>query len=286
MFGFMEKREDHGNLIASLDALLPTMVTAAVAPSFYRPFIMGSSMVSATCRRALKGLGVLRQAALDAVSERTQQIEDGVADRYDLLQQMMDIAEGEKGRKANYGHSEISCHCWSAMYGRTQSFPAIIAELCRFAGSDTTATAMRAVLYCLLKSPNRMDRVRMELAEAEARLSSPIKYFESTTELPYLCACIKEATRLYPSPGISLQRTSPKGGIMISGKLISEGYRVGVNPVAVTYDEATYGPDAPEFIPERWLIGEEKVRALDRALGLTFGAGTRTCPGKNVSYLV
>jgi D-alanine-D-alanine ligase-like ATP-grasp enzyme len=116
MFGFMEKREDHGTLIASIDAVLPVIVTAAVAPSSYRPFIMGSSMISATCRRAMKGLGVLRQAALDAVADRKKQVEDGVADRYDLLQQMMDIAQDENGKKVDYGYSEISCHCWSNMY--------------------------------------------------------------------------------------------------------------------------------------------------------------------------
>lgn len=116
MFGFMEKRRDHETLIASLDAVLPVIVTAGLAPSYYRPFIMGSSMISATCRRAVKGLGVLRHAALGAVADRKKQVEDGVADRYDLLQQMMDISQDEKGKKMDYGYREISCHCWSNMY--------------------------------------------------------------------------------------------------------------------------------------------------------------------------
>jgi cytochrome P450 len=72
----------------------------------------------------------------------------------------------------------------------------------------------------------------------------------------------------------------------MSGKLIPEGYRVGVSPVVVTYDEATYGPDAAEFNPERWLVNDEELRVLEKGMALTFGAGTRTCTGKNVSGML
>jgi cytochrome P450 len=112
MFGFLEKREDHGNFIRSLETLLPLIVTGAVAPAYARPFIMGSGIFVPAALRAIKALGNIRNAALGAVSNRKKEVEDGIADRYDLLQQMLDIAR-EKGEKADYGENEVACHCWS-----------------------------------------------------------------------------------------------------------------------------------------------------------------------------
>lgn len=126
--------------------------------------------------------------------------------------------------------------------------------------------------------------MQAELDAATPSLSSPIKYIESI-KLPYLCASIKEAMRLFPSVALNLQRTSPPGGLDLSGKYIPRGYRVGINPAVVSYDENTFGVDAESFRPERWLVSEDQVKAMDRAL-LTFGAGTRICVGKNVSQLV
>lgn len=114
MFGFMERRHDHGSYIASLDALLPPMIIAAVAPVYYRPFILGSSIIVPATRRAIQGLDGIRIAALTAVAQRRKQVEDGTANRYDLLQQMMDIVH-EKGDGVNFTHSEVSLNCWTDM---------------------------------------------------------------------------------------------------------------------------------------------------------------------------
>jgi hypothetical protein len=56
---------------------------------------------------------------------------------------------------------------------------------------------------------------------------------------------------------------------------------VGINPAVVQYDKGVFGEDAHEFKPERWLESEGRTRAMEKAV-LTFGAGTRTCTGKNV----
>ena len=127
-----------------------------------------------------------------------------------------------------------------------------------------------------------MKIVQDELAKELCNLSSPIKYSE-TDSLRYLCSSIKEAMRLYPNPGLNLPRHSPRGGMQVSGYHIPEGFRVGVNPTTVTYDEATYGSDVAEFKPERWLTNGVDLRHLERGMALAFGAGTRTCVGKNVS---
>lgn len=101
-----------------------------------------------------------------------------------------------------------------------------------FAGSDTTAIALRAIIYYLLKTPDEMAKVVAELdaADRAGKLSHPtISYKESTEHLPYLCAAIKEALRLHPSIGLIMERHVPPEGATICGKRIPGGTIVGIN---------------------------------------------------------
>lgn len=137
-----------------------------------------------------------------------------------------------------------------------------------------------------MKNPKTLAKVHAEIdaAFADGSLSSPIKYSETTTKLPYVCASIKEAMRMHPSVGLSMQRHAPKGGIELAGKFIPAGYRIGMNPAVVHYEKSAFGQDADQFRPERWLGSDEERKAMEKYL-LVFGAGTRTCIGKNVSIL-
>lgn len=119
----------------------------------------------------------------------------------------------------------------------------------------------------------------IDAAVKNGTLSIPIAYAEAI-KLPYLKACINEGMRLHPSVGLTMPRLVPAGGATISGFYFPEGYRVGVNGAVVQYDKDVFGPDADEFNPDRWTEGE--TLRMERAM-VVFGAGPRTCIGKNVS---
>lgn len=142
---------------------------------------------------------------------------------------------------------------------------------------------MRSVFYNLMKHPGHLTKVIEEIdaADAGGQLSSPIKQSEAM-HLKYTCACIKEAMRIFPPWQIHMPRHAPAEGLELSGKYIGAGYRVGVNPALVHFDKEVFGSDANEFKPERWLESQERSFAMEKAI-LGFGAGTRTCIGKNVS---
>ena len=88
--------------------------------------------------------------------------------------------------------------------------------------------------------------------------------------------------RLHPSVGLTMPRVVPAGGTTISGFYFPEGFRVGINGAVVQYDTDVFGPDAEVFRPERWLEGDSA--RMEKTM-LVFGAGGRTCIGKNVSFL-
>ncbi|KXS97489.1 hypothetical protein AC578_9065 [Pseudocercospora eumusae] len=147
------------------------------------------------------------------------------------------------------------------------------------AGSDTTAITICALIYHVHKNPRILAKLRQELDQANA--SSPIAYKE-TLALPYLQATISETLRLHPAVGLPLWRTVPTSGLQLDGISIPPGSNVGGNAWVVHHDQKIFGFDANVFRPERWLEGST---AIMKQNDLSFGAGSRTCMGKNVSLI-
>jgi len=159
-----------------------------------------------------------------------------------------------------------------------------------FAGSDTTAISLSAVFYYLLRNQECLNKVRQEVKEARAdgriqpRDSGLVKWSEALT-LPYLDACIKEAFRMHPAAGLMLERIVPAGGADIAGHFVAGGTIVGCNAWVIHRREEVFGAHVNEYIPERWLdCSKEKRKEMDSSM-FQFGAGSRTCIGKNISLL-
>lgn len=141
---------------------------------------------------------------------------------------------------------------------------------------------MRSIFYHLTKSPEVYAELLKEIDDAttSGKLGFPPSFREASN-LPFLCATIKEAMRLHPSVGLTMPRITPLGGLEISETHIPAGYIIGMNAAVVGFNEDIYGPDAHEFQPNRWL--GKKAVVMDKH-HLVFGAGTRTCIGRNVRH--
>jgi cytochrome P450 len=151
------------------------------------------------------------------------------------------------------------------------------------AGSDTTAITLSSIFYHLMKHPLSFQRLRDEIdtAAKEGRISDPIKFSEAQ-DLPYLQAVMKEGLRIHPATGLPMQRLVPAEGITISGYFIPAGSSVGINAWAAHRNTQVFGADAEEWRPERWLEGRNGE--MEKYF-FSFGMGSRTCIGKNISLL-
>lgn len=105
-----------------------------------------------------------------------------------------------------------------------------------FAGSDTTAISISAILYYLCKFPTYKERLLDEInaTDGSVRTDKCIA-LEVTKHMPYLQACISEALRCHPAVGMNLPRVTPYGGIEIDGKHISEGVWFNFLPSVFTW---------------------------------------------------
>lgn len=157
------------------------------------------------------------------------------------------------------------------------------------AGSDTTATSIRATFLHIISSPHIYSTLRKEIDNA-GLLSSPITDFEAK-RLPYLQAVIEEGLRYWPPIGLLASKVVPKGGATINGFFLPEDSSIGVSTMGIQRSKEIFGADADEFQPARWLnFGEgeaEKAREkrMRSTVDLVFASGKYTCPGRPVAMM-
>lgn len=155
-----------------------------------------------------------------------------------------------------------------------------------FAGSDTTAIALRAMVYFLCKNPRCMRKLVEEIDERDkaGKLSQPISYKEAS-DIPYLLAVMKESIRLHSSVGLLMERHVPASGVEIDGHYLKGGTVIGINPWVTNYNPEVF-PSPEEFRPERWTdASERQTKIMDGLWELNFGFGARKCIGRNISCM-
>ncbi|EXJ73163.1 uncharacterized protein A1O5_04313 [Cladophialophora psammophila CBS 110553] len=161
------------------------------------------------------------------------------------------------------------------------------------AGSDTIASTLRAIFYHLLKNPVSLSLLITELdsAAAQKKISSPSPTWNETQQsLPYLCAVVREGLRMNPALSLPLERIVPKEGLTLQHEdgthtFLPHGTVLGINPWVFHRSPQVFGPDAEAWNPGRWLSDKEReTKNMEHSL-LSFGAGKRSCLGKNIAML-
>ncbi|KAJ5267147.1 hypothetical protein N7478_009955 [Penicillium angulare] len=269
--GFLQEGRDVDDMMSGIQDILVYASLCGQVPEAHK-LLLGNPLMPILMPR-LESWNKVLQFTLKQVNSRTSLKRDG---------------ELEKGDLEN-GKDMLSR--WMTIHNSNpekMSTRDVIVHLSTnvFAGSDTTAIALRAIIYFLLRNPKAMNRVIDDIDEADrlGQLSNPISYKESTSRLPYFSAVMKEAMRLHPSVGFILERHVPEGGLMVCDKHIPAGTTVGINAWVLHHDPKVF-PDPEEFIPERWLDSNiEKLKEMEQSF-FAFGAGSRTCVGKNISLI-
>lgn len=70
--------------------------------------------------------------------------------------------------------------------------------------------------------------------------------------------------RVRPAVGLNITRVVPPEGAELDGEFFPGGTTVACNGWVLHRDKETFGEDADEFRPERWLGDEERARRMER----------------------
>lgn len=151
------------------------------------------------------------------------------------------------------------------------------------AGSDTTATAIRATMLYVMTNPRVYNSLVQEIqtAERNGSISSPITSAESRG-MPYVQAVIKEGIRIHPPITGLLTKVVNPGGETIKGRFVPGGTGIGHCGWGIQRNEV-FGADVDVFRPERWIeASDEQKHEMERTMELVFGTGRWGCLGKAI----
>ncbi|EFQ32001.1 cytochrome P450 [Colletotrichum graminicola] len=154
------------------------------------------------------------------------------------------------------------------------------------AGSDTTATAIRATILHVITNPKVTAALRAEIDGAN--LSRPVVSDAEARAMPYLQAVIKEGLRIFPPVVGQMSKEVCNGGAgdTFKGVHLPEGTRIGYCAWGIFRRQDIWGPDSHLFRPERWLEADaERLRTMEGTLELVFGYGKWQCLGRNVAWM-
>ncbi|EWC46032.1 hypothetical protein DRE_04825 [Drechslerella stenobrocha 248] len=265
-FGFLEHGDDFAGIIQSLRDLTPIQILGQIPwvdtyfrkPYFkYQPKPLTSPVVKITMSHMQERLKKVRYDDKEFLSENG---------RRDFLSRFL---------AARQAYPDVVDDFRVIAYTTTNIV----------AGSDSTAITLRAIFYHLLRNPDTMKALLVEIDTAfkTGRISARVTWPESQN-LPYLDAVVKEALRVHAAVGLPLERVVSKP-VVVDGHEIPAGTTVGINAWVMHRDESIFGEDAALWRPERWIhASEEEKKIMNRGM-FTFGSGTRICIGRNISML-
>jgi cytochrome P450 len=144
------------------------------------------------------------------------------------------------------------------------------------AGSETTATALSAAVYYILKNPDTYHKLVQEVRSSFAKYDDITGH--AADRLPYLRAVIQEGFRLFPPAPNGFPRTCSGVGETVDGVYVPKGVEVFTHTFSAFHNPKNF-KNPEEFLPERWLDGEKY--ASDRKGALQpFSLGPRACIGR------
>lgn len=140
----------------------------------------------------------------------------------------------------------------------------------------------------MIRNPDKLAKLRAEFDELDLRgrtvPGNALVAWGDVRELPYLSAVINESLRTHPAAGLPLERIVPAEGVQLGDVFIPGGTTIGCSAWTLHLDRDLWGQDSGKWRPERWLEASEQKKTEMKNSMFAFGAGSRTCIGKNVSY--
>ena len=152
------------------------------------------------------------------------------------------------------------------------------------AGSGTTSTTLVHIFSNLAQHPDVLARLRKELLSLPADQRSSNR---GLTTLPLLNAVITESLRLDPPVPSGMYRLTPSTGITLpNGTYLPGNTTIVAPPYNLQHLESCF-PRPDEFIPERWISGQDgrPDLCLNKSAYAPFNLGSHTCLGKSLAWM-
>ncbi|KAK8085342.1 Cytochrome P450 94C1 [Apiospora hydei] len=162
------------------------------------------------------------------------------------------------------------------------------------AGRDTVAQALTWTMMLLMHNRSATGKVRNEvqqlvqsldgLDEAGDGVDPALSVNFTPVALPYTMAVFYESLRLYPPIPFEIKQCE-KATTLPDGTFLPSKSVLVFCPWAMNRSRISWGEDADEFRPERWLV-DGKLVTKSASEFPVFNGGARTCLGKKMAELM
>ncbi|EPE04978.1 cytochrome p450 [Ophiostoma piceae UAMH 11346] len=164
------------------------------------------------------------------------------------------------------------------------------------AGRDTVAQALTWTFYMLMKNPRIVDKIRREVQQVLDKQGDgsqdivPHLARLAPAAMPYTMATFYEGLRLFPPIPFEIKQVEADLLVLPDGTELVKGSLVIWCSWALNRSKETWGDDADEFRPERWLTESTDPAATSARLTSrspsefpVFHGGPRACLGKKMA---
>jgi cytochrome P450 len=223
-------------------------------------------MLAARCPTPLRRRLRREVARLDEVVERVIAARRESGDTGDVVSMLLAVRDEDTGE--GMPHKQVRDEVLTLL----------------LAGHETTAVALTWGWYELARTPSARAALDGEVTSGAGRAAQAAAAWD---RLPVTRAVIAETLRLHP-PAYVLGRR-PTDDVIVDGHRFRKGTAVIIPPYGLHRDERSWGPDADEFRPSRWLRPDgsfdETAPGQPRGAYLPFGAGSRMCIGAGFAVM-
>ncbi len=144
-----------------------------------------------------------------------------------------------------------------------------------------------------MRNPHTQEKILSELRStfAGAKHKLPLSFDTvQPSHLPYIAAVFNESLRLYPPVPVELKESTAETTFP-DGTWLPKGSIVIWATWAMGRSKVTWGDDADEFRPERWLVDgdEDEIPTLKTVSAFAFpvfNGGPRACLGKKMAEIL
>uniref|UniRef100_A0A0B7BQ04 Cytochrome P450 n=1 Tax=Arion vulgaris TaxID=1028688 RepID=A0A0B7BQ04_9EUPU len=148
------------------------------------------------------------------------------------------------------------------------------------AGTETTSTTIYWCILFILNNPGVQEKIYQEIKDNVGRERTPT--MQDKNQLTYLNAVIHETQRLGSIVPLSVTHICSED-ITLRGYNVPKGAYILPNLDSVLFDKTTWGEDADNFRPERFIDNNGKLNVPEQFI--PFSTGRRVCLGEALAKM-
>ncbi|KAF5681669.1 cytochrome P450 monooxygenase 3A7 [Fusarium circinatum] len=255
----------------SLSLILGNLFTAVFTATLNLP----TWMLPSRFKQVQDAVVNFRRYMAEMVAEEREAMDAGQEEKDNLMSILVRASENQ--HKEGKGTRHLTD---SEIYGNLFSY--------NLAGHETTSNTLAYATILLAANPEWQKWAAEEVDQVTAGVDlKDLDYETCYPQLKRVLAIMHETLRLFGAARAVPKTTLVDQTLKVNGTsyAIPKNTFVGVNLAGLHTSSASWGDNALQWLPSRWITADEKLAPMPTGAFLPWAAGLRVCPGKKFSQV-